>query len=127
MGQYEKSIEYYEKALLIAKEKGYTNEIATCYNNLGSVYSSLGQHEKSIEYYKKAFQLHEVAKDRKGEMTCVINLGVAYDKLKKYEERLHFLRKVLKLAKQLGTKKERQHLVATWVVFIHLSVNMRNP
>lgn len=28
--QYEKSIKYHEKALLIAKEKGHTNMIGTC-------------------------------------------------------------------------------------------------
>lgn len=105
MGQYEKAIEYHEKALLLAEERGYKNDIAKCYNNLGAVYSALGLYEKSIEYDNRAFQLYKAAEDTEGEMTCLINLGAKFKYLGQYEESVECLEKGLEISRAIGNKE----------------------
>lgn len=59
VGQYDKAIEYFEKALKIdLKALGDEHpNVATRYNNLGSAWYSKGEYDKAIEYYKKALEI----------------------------------------------------------------------
>jgi tetratricopeptide (TPR) repeat protein len=58
-GQYDKAIEYYEKALVIRKKELGENhpDTATSYNNLGAAYHDKGQYDKAIEYLEKALAI----------------------------------------------------------------------
>ncbi len=60
LGDYDKSLEYYNKALSI-RQKVLGEEhpdTATSYNNIGYVYSELGDYDKSLEYYDKALSIY---------------------------------------------------------------------
>ena len=59
LGEHKKEIEYYTKALKIAR-KVYGEQhpsVAIDYNNLGSAWHVLGEHKKAIEYYEKALTI----------------------------------------------------------------------
>jgi tetratricopeptide (TPR) repeat protein len=57
LGQYQKALEYHEKALAINKEIGDRNGEAAGYNNIGTIYYSIGQNQKALEYHEKLFGL----------------------------------------------------------------------
>ncbi|GHV64035.1 hypothetical protein FACS1894199_01340 [Bacteroidia bacterium] len=61
MKNFEKALEYYQKALAI-REKVVGLEhsaTATSYNNIGSVYSKMGNYEKALKFYQKALAIRE--------------------------------------------------------------------
>ncbi|MCK4358417.1 MAG: tetratricopeptide repeat protein [Candidatus Cloacimonetes bacterium] len=63
---YDKSIEYYKKALNIQPE----NEII--YINIGTVYDDKGDYSKAIEYYQKAIEINPDYAE------AYYNMGIAY-------------------------------------------------
>lgn len=54
LGQYEKSLSFYEKALAITKEIGDRKREGYLYNSIGVAYDNLGQYEKSLSFYEKS-------------------------------------------------------------------------
>ena len=75
LGQRDKALEYYNKALPIREEVGDRGGLATTLNNIGSVYDSLGQRDKALEYYNKALPISEEVGDRGGLATTLNNIG----------------------------------------------------
>ena len=63
IGSYEKSLEYSEKALKIAREIGDRRGEGNYLGNIGIAYSHLGQVEKAIEYYDQALVIGKEIKD----------------------------------------------------------------
>ena len=58
-GDYEKTLEYYNKALNILIElfgEIHPN-IATTYSNIGYIYYNQGNYRKSLEYFRKALEI----------------------------------------------------------------------
>jgi len=105
LGFYDKAIDYYEKSLVIYKNKDGEEHpnVATCYNNLGSVYIKTGEYDKAIEYYNKSLVI-----DRKsfGEEHSYIatgynNLGLAYNNKGEYNKAIEFYQKALVIDKKL--------------------------
>ena len=67
LGQVEKAIQYYEKALAIAQEIGDRRNEGRWLGYLGSAYSDLGQIEKAIQYYEQALAIAREIGDRRNE------------------------------------------------------------
>ncbi len=88
LGQVEKAIKYYEKALGIAQEIGDRRNEGTWLRNLGLAYTDLGQVENAIEYYEKALGIAQEIRDRRGEGNSLGNLGLAYTDLGQVEKAL---------------------------------------
>ncbi|MCG7850854.1 MAG: tetratricopeptide repeat protein [ANME-2 cluster archaeon] len=63
LGQVEKAIDYYQKALAITQEIGDRRGEGYQYMYLGYAYSVLGQIEKAIDYYKQALVIGKEVKD----------------------------------------------------------------
>ena len=64
MGEIKKAIEYYEKALAIAHEKGDKINESVLLENIGSVYIDLGEIKKAEKYYEKALALVQEKGDK---------------------------------------------------------------
>ena len=77
LGQVEKAIQYYEKALAISQEIGDRRGEGTRLGNLGLAYCSLGQVEKAIKYYEQALNISKEIGDG-NEGVWLGNLGSAY-------------------------------------------------
>ncbi|MBQ2303223.1 MAG: tetratricopeptide repeat protein [Bacteroidales bacterium] len=109
LGDYDKALEYYFKALEIKKAVlGENNaDTAGSYNNIGLVYKNLGDYNKALEYHNKAL---EIRKDVLGENHPDIamsynNIGVIYNNLGDYNKALEFHSKALEIRKEvLGEK-----------------------
>ena len=60
LGDYDKALEYYSKALAIC-EKVLGPEhpsTATAYDNIGGIYYSQGDYDKALEYFSKALVIY---------------------------------------------------------------------
>ncbi|GAA4892997.1 hypothetical protein GCM10023311_16810 [Flaviramulus aquimarinus] len=72
------SFKFYQKGIEIAQENGYQRELATIYNNLGSLFKNQEKFEQAIIAFNKAFVLRSKLKDNYGISSAAINLGVLY-------------------------------------------------
>jgi len=54
---FENAIEYYDKAIDIALEKGFKDVELNCYISTGLTYYALAKYNKAIEYYDKAIDI----------------------------------------------------------------------
>ena len=109
LGEYDKALDYYFKALEIRKDvlgEKHPNTAGT-YGNIGVVYHNLEDYDKALEFYNKAL---EIDKDVLGENhhdTAISynNIGVVYDELGDYDKALEFHNKALEIKKEvLGEK-----------------------
>ena len=81
VGQYNKAIDYLEKALELSKEIGDKSHEGHWFGNLGIVYMSLEQYDKAIGEYEKAVEISKKRGNMSGEETWIGKLDNAYSKL----------------------------------------------
>ena len=103
LGDYDKALEFKNKALEIRKEVlgEKHRDTASSYDNIGIVYEELGDYDKALEYHNKAL---EIRKDVLGEnhpdtASSYNNIGVVYDYLGDYDKALEFKNKALEINK----------------------------
>ena len=108
IGDYNKSLGYYNNALTISEktlgiEKPTT---ATIYNGIGMCYSYLGGYEIALEYYNKALSIREKRLGSEHPLTAISygNIGSYYIDLNNYDIALEYYFKTLAIQeKVLGT------------------------
>jgi len=101
-GDYDRALEYYEKALNIGK-KIYGEEhpnIATNYNNIGLAYYNKGDYDRALEYYKKALNIYKkiYGEEHPYIATDYNNIGAAYNSKGDYDRALEYYEKALDIA-----------------------------
>ena len=82
-GDYDKALEYYEKALEISESKLGKDHpsTATTYNNIALVYEAKGDYDNALEYFLKAFRIRLIKiKNHPNTISCFINLAICYQK-----------------------------------------------
>lgn len=93
----ELAMDYYLKALQIAKDNEQPFFISKLYNNIGSKFQYLGEHKKAVEYFCKAQKYlrdEECKKNEKYQLlhtVIYLNLGLSCIKLGKVDEALKFI------------------------------------
>ena len=97
MGQRDKALEYYNKALPISEEVGDRGGLATTLNNIGLVYNKMGQRDKALEYYNKALPIMEEVGDRYGQSITLYNMAMIYRAQGRFVEAVTLLREVVRL------------------------------
>lgn len=101
MGEYNKTIEYENKALPLKRKlldkKGESN----CYLNLGNAYLSLDDYTKSIEHQEKALAISIQIEDQGVKSICYLNLGNCYGSLGNYSKSVEYHKKALAIKKYI--------------------------
>ncbi len=105
LGKVEEAIEYYKKALEIARETKDRRAEGTWLGNLGRAHNALRKMEEAIEYYKKALQIARETKDRRAEGTVLGNLGLAYNALRNVEGAIEYYKKALQIAREIKDRR----------------------
>ena len=107
LGDYNKAIEYHEKALEIRiNTLGESHpDIADYYNNLGVVYNDLGDYGKAIEYYEKALEIRiNILGENDPDITFYYsNIGESYHGLGDYGKAIEYYEKALEIIETVGT------------------------
>ncbi|MEO0114746.1 MAG: sigma 54-interacting transcriptional regulator [candidate division WOR-3 bacterium] len=78
LGDLEKAIEFFYRALV---EKEKTNDLAgisACYNNIGEIYQKRGRLDKAIQLFEQAVKTAELANAKPRKAEAFGNLGNAY-------------------------------------------------
>jgi tetratricopeptide (TPR) repeat protein len=100
-GDYNKSIEYYEKALEIGRKILPANhpDLGTSYNNIGLMYHNMRKYSEALEFYKKALEIRQKTLPGNHPWLAIScnNIGLVYDNMGKYSEALEFYEKALEI------------------------------
>jgi tetratricopeptide (TPR) repeat protein len=103
-GEYDKAIEFYNKALKINEVKlGLDHpDTAATYNNLAGVYRAKGDYDRAIEFSKKALKIYDekLGLDHPDAATTYNNLAGVYKAKGEYERAIEFYEKVLKIQEE---------------------------
>jgi tetratricopeptide (TPR) repeat protein len=98
---YDQSLDYFQKALVIAKKFSDNKLIASIYLNIGTVYYHKKSYYQALNYYNKSNVLFTVLKDSVNLVQCTQNKGVMYYYLKQYNMAESLLLEANKRAKEL--------------------------
>ena len=117
MGDYDKALEYYGKALEIfesklGKDHPYT---ATTYNNIALVYKNMGDYDKALMCFEKALEIREskLGKDHLSTATTYNNVAGIYEAMGDYNKALDYYEKSLKI-KESKLGKEHPDTATTY-------------
>jgi len=100
-GDYDRAIEYYQKALKIdLKQRGPDHpDVAIRYNNLGVAFDRKYEHDRAIEYYQKALKINlkRLGPDHPKVAVMYNNIGLSYKHKGNYDKALEYYQKALKI------------------------------
>ncbi len=105
LGYARKSIEFYEKQLVIVREIGDRNGEGNALGSLGNAYAAMGDARKAIEFYEKALVIDREIGDRRNEGNTLGNLGNAYTDLGDARKSIEFYENVLVIAREIGDRR----------------------
>lgn len=115
-GDYDKALEYYEKALKIDLKIYGTEEhldIATYYGNIGGVYYSKGDYKKALKYYKKALKIYGT-EEHPGIATNYSNIGVVYYSKGDYDRALEYYEKAVDIDLKVYETEEHPNIATRY-------------
>jgi tetratricopeptide (TPR) repeat protein len=105
LGDYDKALEYHNKALEIRKSVLGENhpDTASSYDNIGIVYRNLGDYDKALEYHFKALEIYKDILGEKHRDTAMSynNIGAVYYNLGDYDKALEYYNKALEIQKDV--------------------------
>ena len=100
-GNYKQAIEYYTKALELAKKTLPANhpDLATSYNNMAGVYEDMGEYSKALSFYEKALEMQQktLPANHPDLATSYNNMAGVYRHMGEYSKALSFYEKALEM------------------------------
>ncbi|CAF1115678.1 unnamed protein product, partial [Rotaria sordida] len=104
-GNYNKALEYYDKALEALGTDSTVKALAkkaVCYNNIGIVNQEQNQYKEALDFYIKAFKIRKdcLPNDETSLGMSYNNMGNAYYFLKFYEDAIYHYQEALKIYKK---------------------------
>ncbi len=102
LGNYQKSLDYFQQALAIDKETGDKLNEGMYLTNIGKVYYELGYYSKALDYYQQALATDRELGDKYGEMVSLINIGLTYKKLDEYQKAKNTLQDSIAIGESIG-------------------------
>jgi tetratricopeptide (TPR) repeat protein len=106
LGQVERAIKLYEKALAIVREIGDRWSEGIWLGCLGDDYRALGQVEKAIKLFEEALTLAREIGNRREEGIQLGRLGRTYRYLGQIERAIDFYEQGLAIAREIGNRRE---------------------
>ena len=101
-GDYEKGIDFSEKALALTKD---STIVASAYNNLGSCKRNLGLYEEALKAYLKSIKIYDKKKDLNNQAIINNNIGLVYRSLEMNNKAKSYHRKAIFAFEKLKKKK----------------------
>jgi len=101
-GEYDKSMDYYQKGLEIDKIIGWQEGLAGDYRSLGEVYAAKGEFDKALIYYSKSLEIFSATKDEVGLGGVYRALGKLHSKKGAYDIALNYFKQALVIYEKAG-------------------------
>jgi len=105
-GEYDKTLEYFDKSLKIREELGDKRGMGATLSNIGAVYADKGDYDKALEYYDRSLKIKEEIGDKRGMGLTLGNIGNVHKNKGEYEKALEYYDRSLKIKEELGNKAE---------------------
>ncbi|MBN2824724.1 MAG: tetratricopeptide repeat protein, partial [Campylobacterales bacterium] len=97
LGEYDDALKYYQTSLTLQQKAtpNPTNNTASTYNNIGSVYQAKGEYDKALEYHQKALAIKEkvLGVEHPSTATSYNNIGEVYRAKGEYDKALEYYQK----------------------------------
>ena len=97
-GKFDRSTDYYLKALKIAERTGFVRGITICYNNIGDDYRELKDYPNALLYAHRALEVNRASRETRGQAINLELIGSIYYILKDYRASLKYYKEALPLA-----------------------------
>ena len=102
IGELRKAIEFYEQALVIAREIGDRRVEGDVLQGLGVVYKNIGEPRKAVESHEQALVITREIGDQRNESYALGGLGLAYADLGEPRKTIEFCEKAVVIARKIG-------------------------
>jgi class 3 adenylate cyclase/tetratricopeptide (TPR) repeat protein len=103
-GDYDKSLEYRQKALALWKKLNEKREIADGYTNVGAAYFRKGELDKALQFYKEALSITEEMGYKWGIAQACRNIGLTYRVQGERSRALQYFERCLAISEEIGNK-----------------------
>ena len=104
LGDSQKSMDYFLRALNIMEEIDDKNGIANSYLNIGQANFYLDNFDKALEYFQKNLNLRYQIGDKKYISQALNTIGNVMSKTDKYDEALEYYFKALEISNEINDK-----------------------
>src|SRR5690606_11959106 len=105
IGDYEKTIQHFIKALRIEEERNNVKGMSQAFNNLGIVFDEIGRKDKALEYYKRALSIKEEFRDSLFMVNTLSNIGLIYLELEDTDQALEYFVRSLSIDSTLQNEE----------------------
>lgn len=108
-GEYQKSIQNFEKAITLAREAKSKEHEVKCLRLLSLTYLESQDIDNFFSLNKKALEIARKIKHKKEEGRCSYNIGLYFNAVDNYSQALHYYEEALKIArmtKDVGDESE---------------------
>ena len=112
LGDARKAIEFYEQALVIARDLGDKRTEGKWLETIGLVYAALGDVDKAIEFYEQALVIARDIGDKRNEGVWLGNLGIAYADLGETRKAIEFHEQNRDIAREIGDRRGQSSVVS---------------
>ncbi len=102
---YDVSLDYIQKALIIKQKLNDKKELANTYNNLGIVYRLKKDYDNAIKAQTNALEIRKNILDKIGLANSYTNIGNLYQLQKNYDKSIAYFLKALTINKELSNKE----------------------
>lgn len=99
---YDKSLVYFNKALLLAEKSSKRERVAHVYHKIGSLYLKKGEFPTALTNFNNALEIHEFLNNKKGVGQLLNDIGLIYKTWGKYDKALENYLKALKIFDDIG-------------------------
>ncbi len=121
-GEFEISLEMYEKGLEYSKRSDDKRSMASFFNNIGSVHHHLSRYERAMPYYNQSLELCLQLDDKRGEANSYVNIGNLHYSLGNYADALDYQFKALKTYQETGDE-QGQSVAYSGIGLVYESLN----
>ncbi|MFH1050600.1 MAG: tetratricopeptide repeat protein [bacterium] len=104
IGDFDNSLNNYQKSLKIFKKLNDKKGIAGIYNGIGLICRVLKKYDKAEEYYESSLKIVEEISDQQGISRALNNLGILYHLRNEDSKAKEYFEKSLKIKEVLGDK-----------------------
>ncbi|MDO8998144.1 MAG: tetratricopeptide repeat protein [Bacteroidota bacterium] len=112
LGNSDKAMEYFEKALKINLEINNVKGQINIYGNIGGLFQAMGQNDKALENMLKGLKLSEEINSKNNISILCGNIGLSYKFLGVFSKAIVFYERALKIDEELENKNGiSRHLV----------------
>ncbi len=104
-GDYDNSLEFYEKSLKIMEVIGDKHGIASTLNNIGNVHHAMSNMAKALEYFGNCLEIMEKIGGKQGIAAALNNMGLVYYEMGEQTKSLEFYERSLEIKERIGDKQ----------------------